>query len=162
SKVFADFDREPTAAASLAQVHRAYLRDGRAVVVKVQRPGVREQIVEDLEALEQVAEFIDAHTEVGKRYEYGTMMAALSRRLMGGCFHADPHPGNVFLTEDDRIALLDLGMVAHITATFQDNLLRLLLVISEGRGDEAAEISMSMGEPKPNFDKTDFTHRVGN
>ena len=242
SKVFADFDREPTAAASLAQVHRAYLRDGRAVVVKVQRPGVREQIAEDLEALEQVAEFIDAHTEVGKRYEFGTMLAELRRSLLreldfkqeagnlirldgslrefenivvpqpfedfttsrvltmeyipgknitslsplrlleidgaalaeelfraylkqilvDGFFHADPHPGNVFLTEDDRIALLDLGMVAHITATFQDNLLRLLLVISEGRGDEAAEISMSMGEPKPNFDKTDFTHRVGN
>src|SRR5207244_5398969 len=82
SKVFADFDREPTAAASLAQVHRAYLRDGRAVVVKVQRPGVREQIVEDLEALEQVAEFIDAHTEVGKRYEFTNMLADLRRSLL--------------------------------------------------------------------------------
>ena len=45
SKAFAEFDREPLAAASLAQVHRAYMRDGRAVVVKVQRPNIREQIV---------------------------------------------------------------------------------------------------------------------
>src|SRR5438876_11075442 len=45
SKLFAEFDREPTAAASLAQVHRARMRDGRLVVVKVQRPGVRETIV---------------------------------------------------------------------------------------------------------------------
>ena len=51
SKLFLDFDTQPAAAASLAQVHRASMRDGRAVVVKVQRPGVREIIVEDLEAL---------------------------------------------------------------------------------------------------------------
>lgn len=240
SKMFAEFDREPTAAASLAQVHRARMRDGREVVVKVQRPGVRETIVEDLEALEAVADFIDAHTEVGKRYEFSNMLdqlrgsllreldfkreannlirlrtalrefehivipepvedyttsrvltmdyvsgrkitslsplrlvelngAALSEELfraylkqilVDGFFHADPHPGNVFMTEDNRIALLDLGMVGYISGNFQENLLRLLLAISEGRGDEAAEVSMKMGEPKPNFDKQDYEHRV--
>src|ERR671910_3349028 len=51
SKAFAEFEREPLAAASLAQVHRAWMRDGRAVVVKVQRPEIREQIVHDLESL---------------------------------------------------------------------------------------------------------------
>ena len=50
SKAFASFDREPLAAASLGQVHRAMLRDGREVAVKVQRPGIREQVVEDLDA----------------------------------------------------------------------------------------------------------------
>jgi len=88
--------------------------------------------------------------------------AYLKQMLVDGFFHADPHPGNVFLTDDDRIALLDLGMVANITPKFQDELLRLLLAISEGRGDEAAEISIRMGEPKPDFGKSDFTHRVGN
>lgn len=240
SKAFAEFEREPMAAASLAQVHRAYLRDGRAVVVKIQRPGVREQIAEDLEALESVAEFIDAHTEVGKRYEFSNMLVDLRRSLLNeldfkreagnlnrlraslsefeqiiipepvedfttsrvltmdyipgkkitelsplrlmeldgsalseelfraylkqilvdGFFHADPHPGNVFLTEDDRIALLDLGMVSQLAPNFQENLLRLLLATSGGRGDEAAEVSMKMGEPKPNFDKLDFKRRV--
>src|SRR5262245_2988972 len=70
SKAFADFEPQPIAAASLAQVHQAYMRDGRAVVVKVQRPDIREQIVEDLDALTEIAEFIDAHTELGKRYEF--------------------------------------------------------------------------------------------
>ena len=51
--------------------------------------------------------------------------AYLKQFLIDGLFHADPHPGNVFLTDDDRIALLDLGMVGRVTRTFQDNLLRL-------------------------------------
>ena len=240
SKAFAEFDRKPEAAASLAQVHRAYLRDGRAVVVKIQRPGVRDLIVNDLDAMEEVADFIDAHTEVGKRYEFGNLLGELRRSLLreldfqreasnltrlgaslrdfedlivpapiedfttsrvltmeyipgknvsnlsplrlleidgtalsealfraylkqilvDGFFHADPHPGNVFLTDDNRIALIDLGMVSHINETFQDQLLQLLLAISEGRGDEAAEVSIRMGEPKSNFDKADYKHRV--
>src|SRR5258708_21156775 len=82
SKLFAEFDREPTAAASLAQVHRARMRDGRMVVVKVQRPGVREIIVDDLEALEEVAEFIDAHTEIGKRYEFSNMLTKMRNSLL--------------------------------------------------------------------------------
>ncbi|MFN2493437.1 MAG: AarF/UbiB family protein [Pyrinomonadaceae bacterium] len=69
SKAFADFDPEPLAAASLAQVHLAHMRDGRSVVVKVQRPNIREQIVDDLEALGEIAHFMDAHTELGKRYD---------------------------------------------------------------------------------------------
>jgi ubiquinone biosynthesis protein len=242
SKLFAEFDREPAAAASLAQVHRARMRDGRMVVVKVQRPGVREIIVKDLEALEEITEFIDAHTEIGKRYEFSNMLgdlrqsllreldfkseagnlrrlrsslreferivipepiedyttsrvltmdyiagkkittlsplrlmeldgpglseelfrAYLKQILVDGFFHADPHPGNVLITDDNRIAIIDLGMVGHISGSFQENLLRLLLAISEDRGDEAAEVSMKMGEPKPNFDKRDFEHRVAN
>lgn len=82
SKLFAEFDREPTAAASLAQVHRARMRDGRMVVVKVQRPGVRETIVQDLEALEEITGFIDAHTEMGKRYEFSNMLGELRQSLL--------------------------------------------------------------------------------
>src|ERR1700681_2862191 len=82
SNLFAEFDREPTAAASLAQVHRSRMRDGRAVVVKVQRPGVREVIVRDLEALEEITEFIDAHTEMGKRYEFSNMLGELRQTLL--------------------------------------------------------------------------------
>src|SRR5205807_3877308 len=81
SKAFADFDPEPLAAASLAQVHHAHMRDGRAVVVKVQRPNIREQIVEDLETLTEIAQFLDAHTEVGKRYEFENMLHDLRRSL---------------------------------------------------------------------------------
>src|SRR6185295_14352912 len=88
--------------------------------------------------------------------------AYLKQILVDGFFHADPHPGNVFITEDDRVALIDLGMVAHIGGNFRENLLRLLLANSEGRGEEVAEISIRMGEPKPNFEKREFTRRVAN
>ena len=241
SKAFAEFDPVPLAAASLSQVHRAWMRDGRAVVVKVQRPDIRETIVADLEALGEMAHFLDQHTELGKRYEFDNMLinlrksllreldftieasnlrsirdslaefdqivipepigdytttrvltmeyipgkkitalnplrlleidagsladelfsAYLKQFLVDGLFHADPHPGNVFLTDDDRIALLDLGMVGRVTQTFQDNLLRLLLAISEGRGDSAAEAAVKMGEAKEGFDRRTFERRIG-
>lgn len=240
SKAFADFDPEPLAAASLAQVHLAHMRDGRTVVVKVQRPGIREQIIEDLESLNDIAEFLDTHTEMGKRYEFGNMLlgfrrsllreldfkveannlvvfaenlhefdkiiipqpidhfttsrvltmdyihgkkitdltplrlmeldggglarelfrAYLKQILIDGFVHADPHPGNVFLTDDDQIAILDLGMVTRLMPGLQDNLLRLLLAIAEGKGEEAADITIRMGEPKSGFMKTEFINRV--
>jgi predicted unusual protein kinase regulating ubiquinone biosynthesis (AarF/ABC1/UbiB family) len=240
SKAFEEFDPIPIGAASLAQVHRAWMRDGRAVVVKVQRPNIRELIVGDLEALGEIAHFMDQHTELGKRYEFENMLVQLRKSLLreldftieannlhtigenlaefenivipepvddytttrvltmdfitgkkitdlsplrlleidgallanelfsaylkqflvDGIFHADPHPGNVFITDDDQIALLDLGMVGRVTRGFQDNLLRLLLAISEGRGDTAAEAAVRMGEAKEGFDRRTFDRRI--
>lgn len=58
--VFGDFDYEPLASASIAQVHAAVTHDGREVVVKVQRPGLDEQVREDLAALAQIASVLDA------------------------------------------------------------------------------------------------------
>jgi len=240
SKAFAEFDTAPLAAASLGQVHRAYMRDGRCVVVKVQRPDIRELIVDDLDALGEIAQFLDSHTELGRRYEFENMLFNLRRSLLAeldfsaeatnldrigenllefdniivpepihdyttsrvltmeyisgkkvtsltplrlleldgssladelfraylkqflidGLFHADPHPGNVFITDDNCVALLDLGMVGHVTRSFQDNLLRLLLAISEGRGELAAESAIKMGEPKEGFDRVAFNRRI--
>jgi hypothetical protein len=57
SKAFSYFEEKHLAAASLGQVHRAALRDGRPVVVKVQRPEIRKQIAEDFEVLEEIAAF---------------------------------------------------------------------------------------------------------
>jgi ubiquinone biosynthesis protein len=61
------FDREPLAAASLGQVHRATLRSGREVVVKVQRPGIRDQVRSDMAALTALAEAADRRTDLGGR-----------------------------------------------------------------------------------------------
>jgi ubiquinone biosynthesis protein len=240
SKAFSRFDSEPIAAASLGQVHRAALRDGREVVVKVQRPGIREEMSKDLDVLGDISSFLDSHTQAGRKYEFSPFLeefrknllreldyrlearnlvnfannlrdfdrivvpqpvedyttsrvltmdyisgrkitllsplakldldgyqlaehlfqAYLQQILIDGFFHADPHPGNVFLTDDRRIALIDLGMVARIPPRFQESLIQLLLAISEGKGDEAAEITIKLGEPKPGFDEKSFRRDV--
>src|SRR5205085_9334701 len=82
SKAFSDFQSEPVAAASLGQVHRASLRDGRDVVVKVQRPGIREEMTKDLEVLAEIASFLDAHTEAGRRYECTPLLEELRKSLL--------------------------------------------------------------------------------
>jgi predicted unusual protein kinase regulating ubiquinone biosynthesis (AarF/ABC1/UbiB family) len=240
SKAFSEFETKPLATASLGQVHRAAMHDGRAVVMKVQRPGIREIIAEDMEVLEEIAEFLDKHTPWGKRYEFGKMLEEFRRSLwreldyrqearnlstlganllefpgivvptpiedfttsrvltmeyirgkkitelspltrmdfkgadlaeelfhaylkqifVDGFFHADPHPGNVFLTDDHRIALLDLGMVGHIAPQLQENLLQLLLAVSDDRGDDVAAMAIKISELKEDFSENTFRQRV--
>ena len=238
SKAFADFETEPVAAASLGQVHRARLREGRPVAVKVQRPGIRDQVLEDLEAFAEVAEIVDRHAESGGQplaetveefrkallaeldyrqeashlhalgesladferivvpspvedyttsrvltmdYVRGRKVTALSplvrmeldghalaeelfraylkQILIDGFFHADPHPGNVFVTEDRRLALLDLGMMARISPRVQERLLKLLLAVSEGRSDEASGEAIEIGRKRERFDEKEFRRR---
>jgi ubiquinone biosynthesis protein len=79
--LFAEFCEEPLAAASIAQVHRARLRDGAAVVVKVQRPGIERIIEHDLNILEDLAGFLDHRTKWGRIYDFGGMVAEFGRAL---------------------------------------------------------------------------------
>jgi predicted unusual protein kinase regulating ubiquinone biosynthesis (AarF/ABC1/UbiB family) len=241
SKLFSHFDTTPIAAASLGQVHRAALHDGRSVVVKVQRPNIREQIREDFAALEELARVLQRHTEFGQRHELlkvleefeitiaheldyrreasnlltlsknlrefkririprpvedyttdkvltmdfiegnkitelspltyldldGTALAEelfkayLKQVLLDGTFHADPHPGNIFLTPDRCIALIDLGMVGYTTPKMQESLLKLLLAVSEGDSDIAADVAIQISDTAADFDETQFRHKIG-
>jgi predicted unusual protein kinase regulating ubiquinone biosynthesis (AarF/ABC1/UbiB family) len=86
--------------------------------------------------------------------------AYLDQVLVYGFFHADPHPGNIFLTDDKKIALIDLGMTANIDPEMRENLLKLLLYISEGRAKEAVEISLKIGDKAENFDEVNFNNEV--
>jgi predicted unusual protein kinase regulating ubiquinone biosynthesis (AarF/ABC1/UbiB family) len=79
--------------------------------------------------------------------------AYLQQILIDGVFHADPHPGNVLLTSDGQLALVDLGMVGRLSSTMQEQLFKLLLAISGGRGDEAASVAISLGEKRDDFDE---------
>ncbi len=80
---YATFEREPLAAASLGQVHRATLRSGREVVVKVQRPGIREQVRSDMAALTALAEAADRRTDLGRTYGLTQLLAQFRRSLAG-------------------------------------------------------------------------------
>jgi ubiquinone biosynthesis protein len=168
SCAFSEFNEEPIAAASLGQIHHAVMRKGREVVVKIQRPGIRELTIEDLEALADIANFYDKHTKLGKRYEFSLLeidgaplakeifKAYLKQILVDGFFHADPHPGNVFVTDDNKIALIDLGMVAYLTPHLEEQIFQLLLALAENRPDTAADICKEIGTPKDKFDEAEF------
>ncbi len=86
--------------------------------------------------------------------------AYLKQILVEGFFHADPHPGNVFVTDDGRIALIDLGMVARIPGGLRDQLLKLVLAISEGNGDEAGQIVRRLGQAEDAHHEADLLHRI--
>ena len=82
SKLFERFDEEPLGTASLGQVHSAELRGGRPVVVKVQRPNIREQLAEDIEFFRELAGFLTAHTEAGERIDMLGIIQQLERALI--------------------------------------------------------------------------------
>ena len=239
--LFVEFEDEPLASASLGQVHRATLRSGRAVVVKVQRPEAREVIREDMEMLAGLAEMADKRTDLGRRYGLASLLGQFRRSLVGeldyrrearnlltfreltkdydlllvpepvmdlttprvltmdwiegrkvtdvgplglmdvdarpiveqlfrcylrmilddGVLHADPHPGNLILTDDGRLALIDLGMVAHVPPRRREQLLKLLFAAVDGRGEEVAAEAIGMGTRLEDFDEETYIREVG-
>ena len=82
SKLFASFEQEPLGSASLGQVHAAELRDGRSVVVKVQRPNLREQLNEDLEYFRELASFLTEHTSAGSRVDLIGVVQQVEKALV--------------------------------------------------------------------------------
>jgi ubiquinone biosynthesis protein len=81
SQAFSRFDAEPLAAASLAQVHSAAMQDGREVVVKVQRPGIAEEIRADIGVLRKLATAADVLTEQGRRVLFVQWVTEMSETL---------------------------------------------------------------------------------
>ena len=81
SKLFGSFDEAPLGTASLGQVHAATLRDGRPVVVKIQRPGIREQLQDDVAFFREVAGFLTSHTDAGRRIDMVGVIQQLERAL---------------------------------------------------------------------------------
>lgn len=238
--IFERFEDEPVAAASLGQVHRGYTKSGRDVVVKVQRPEVRETVRADMALLAQGAELIDRRTSAGERIGTGDLLAQFRRSIADeldyrkelahlerfgelvadeelltvpvpvrdystsrvltmefiagrkvtelgpidlldidgprmadalfrffldtllneGYLHADPHPGNLLVTPEGQLAIIDLGMVVRVPKGVRAQLVRLLLAIGEGDGDEAANVLASMGHPLSDYDAAAFRDDV--
>ncbi|MDP2022502.1 MAG: AarF/UbiB family protein, partial [Hydrogenophaga sp.] len=218
--VFARFDVEPLAAASIAQVHRAQLHNGTEVIVKIRRPGITETIEADLRLLARLAAIAEAEIPALKPYRPQQLVRELARSLKreldlasecrnaeriaanlvklpwivvpkvhwaytkervnvqdfvggiagnqldqldalgldrsllakrgaqavlkqiveDGLFHADPHPGNVFYLEGNRIAFIDFGMVGRLSVRRREELLNLLLGLVERNPQNVADV----------------------
>ena len=238
--LFQTFDEQPLATASMAQVHRALLRDGTEVAVKVQRPGVRNRIEIDLEVLREMAQFAARRTALGARYGLVQMVHELEmslnqeldfrleaentrrigRQIAGftrlctptvypeytsarvltlsflrgrhladvtqeelrqhdpraiaadllsaymkqiaidGVFHCDPHPGNILLTDDGRLALMDFGMVGRFDAGQKDKMILFLLAFSERLGERVADTYLDMIVQPHDLDQRAFTQDI--
>ncbi|WP_210481320.1 AarF/ABC1/UbiB kinase family protein [Naasia sp. SYSU D00948] len=208
-EVFAFFDLTPLASASIGQAHAARLDDGTEVVVKVRRPGVLEQIEQDLEIMQTLAKRADRAWRMAADYDLPGIVAEFAENLRAeldyvregrnaerfarnfedepdlhipkvfwetstarvltlerirgisvndvaalraagvqprriaeraaelaaemvfedGFFHADPHPGNLFIEADQRIGLIDFGMVGELDDELRDRLAIVLLAL---------------------------------
>ncbi len=235
---FARLDPEPLATASIAQIHRALLKNGRDVVVKVRRPGIEDQVRVDLDLLRSTARMLhrrsataqllqvealadelevhlleelnlaeEAHnTElIGSfvRESDGILVPAVIRpyvtervlileRIEGekvsrthglepeqaralanaffrsyvhqvtveGVYHADPHRGNVLLTPDGRLALLDFGLLGRVDDDTRRGLSLLLLAIAQNRADDVADLIISLSLTTVQSDQPAFLHDV--
>jgi ubiquinone biosynthesis protein len=82
TEVFAEFDEKPLAAASIAQVHVARLLDGKDVVVKVLRPGMRERIERDLEVLYALANLANRFWGPARRLRPGEIVAEYEKTVL--------------------------------------------------------------------------------
>ena len=86
--------------------------------------------------------------------------AYLDQIFIHGLIHADPHPGNVVLTAEQNLVLLDLGMVGHVPPRMRDQLLKLILATTEGRGEQVSETLMHMGTRLEDFDEPRFSRET--
>jgi len=96
----------------------------------------------------------------GKTLADDLLRAYLHQILIEGFFHADPHPGNVLLTDDHRLALIDLGMVGHLSRRVQEQLFQLMLAVVDARGEEAASAAIALGERVEGFDEAQVRRLV--
>ena len=222
TELFSSFSETPLAAATIAQVHEATMRDGRHVAVKVQRPGLKAMISKDIAALtylvalgeklfpdlraldlavvvHEFANSLNRETDfsrearsivlfrsaladvpdlwipnvvavysrntvltmeysAGERLDlYARLQAEAMPRLINtlvrlmlqtifeeGLFHADPHPGNVFVLPDGRLCLLDFGNTGHLDEPMRESLIRLLEAVVKGDARAATEAYLEM------------------
>ena len=226
NKAFELFDPKPLASASIGHVHLALLPSGRKVVVKIQRPGVRKNFIEELETLKNMADLAVTHSKVAKKYalddvieelrfillneldynkeaqnlvilkenlkefknlivpspvaEYSSskvltmdfidgkkitslgnlkkietdftsviddlVEAYMKQIIVDGFVHADPHPGNIHVTADDKVALMDLGMVAKFSPKIQEKIMMLLVGMTKKDGDDITDALLEISE----------------
>jgi ubiquinone biosynthesis protein len=88
------------------------------------------------------------------------LSAYLKQMVIDGVFHCDPHPGNILLADDGRLALMDFGMVGRFDSGQKDNIILLLLAFSERQGERVADNYLEMIQIPKDLDRRAFTQDV--
>ncbi len=225
TRIFKDFDNAPVAAASIAQVHRAWLLDGREVMVKVQRPGIDRIIERDISIMRGIADLIEARVpemapynvpgivdefartinreldfnieasnafQLRNNFEHSDILyipevytefsskrvlvlekidgiriddfdrisqagfdnkdialkgasAFFKMVLQDGLFHADPHPGNIFVLSDGRLGLVDFGIIGRVTEENMEHFASVFLALAERDYDALVRQYVNLG-----------------
>lgn len=73
----------------------------------------------------------------------------LKQIIVDGFAHADPHPGNIHVMKTGKLALMDLGMVARFDAGIRESILKLMIGLSEGNGEEVNNVLLEISEYDP-------------
>ena len=111
--------------------------------VKVTSVSPLRKVEEDYTEL--VDEFIDAY---------------LKQIVIDGFVHADPHPGNVHLLKNGKVALIDLGMVAQFSDHTRESLLRILLGVSKNNGEEVANTLLNISKENDDANPEVFRNQI--
>ena len=86
--------------------------------------------------------------------------AYLERILRAGLFHADPHAGNLLVTPDNRLALLDVGMVGRLGPDTRRLLARLMVAVMSSRTDDITRIAKLLGTPQDDYDEAKLASAI--
>ncbi len=130
-------------------------------VARVIRPYVTEEVL----VLERVnGKKVSADhglpPEEAKRLARQFFRAYIRQVTVEGVYHADPHQGNVLLTEDGRLALLDFGLLGRLDEETRTTLSLLLLAIARNRADDVASLLLSLSLTTLDSDEPAFVHEL--
>jgi ubiquinone biosynthesis protein len=118
TEIYRRIDETPLGSASIAQVHRAELRDGTAVVIKVQRPEVRELVKADLEILEQLAGVAEKHIPGWKAHHPVSLIQEIAKTLERETdFNCEAAHVERFTRQFDREPTIYIPTVYHEATT---------------------------------------------
>ncbi|MFJ9691448.1 ABC1 kinase family protein [Kitasatospora sp. NPDC101183] len=105
---------------------------------------------------EQVADLMDPTAAAN-----AVLDCVLRQIMVGGTFHADPHPGNILLLRDGRIALLDFGSVGRIDSLLQARLRDMLLAVSQGDAAALRDVLVALVNDPETVDETRLERSLG-
>jgi ubiquinone biosynthesis protein len=142
-------------------IRRVVGEDEHLLVPEVMRPWLSERVL----VLERV-HGVKVEPGHGFDREHAAVLAraffrAYVRQVtLWGVYHADPHRGNVLLTDDGRLALLDFGLMGRLADDVRRRLGLLLLALAQNRADDVAELVLSVSLATADSDQAGFVHEV--